>query len=123
MVDAPVVKGRARADRDNSRPLKQADEHDMSDGKKLELVCRALESAFTYGEQERFLRFRFDRRLSQIVGSTDSLVGPTDYEDVCFKLADTIIREGWLEGLISAALDYKPHSRALRNLQEILGIS
>lgn len=54
--------------------------------------------------------------------TTDSLVGPTDYEDVCFKLADTIIREGWLEGLISEALDYKPHSRALRNLQEILGI-
>ena len=55
----------------------------MSDGRKLELVCRALESAFTYGELERFLRFRFDRRLSQIVADA------TDYEDACFKLADT----------------------------------
>ena len=125
MADAPavipdeapaVIEDQAKAGKDNARPPKQAREDNLSNGRKLELICRAFASVFSYSELEQFLRFRFDRRLNQI--STDGV----SLRDVCFRVVDASYSEGWLEDLVREAVSYKPFSRTLKDMATVVGM-
>lgn len=93
-----------------------SDQANMTDGRKLELICEAFASAFKYAELERFVRYRFDLHLSQIAA------GSTDLDDVCFKLADKSNSEGWLDSLVREAVSYRPNNEKLGQLPTKIGL-
>lgn len=82
----------------------------------VEQACEALRSAFDYTDLEQCLYFRLQRDLDKIAPSD---VG---FSAVCFRLVRQADKDGWLEELIRAAVQYKSGNTELKALARDLRI-
>jgi Effector-associated domain 1 len=85
-------------------------------GCSMERLSAALRDAFSLDEFSRLLYYAFRRRLDDI-----TLGG--SFETRVFDVILEAERDGWVQGLISAACDYRPRDAALRALAVDAGLS
>lgn len=85
-------------------------------GRQVERMSAALRGAFSLDEFSRLLYYAFRRRLDDI-----TLGG--SFETRVFEVILEAERDGWVQGLISAACDYRPRDAALRTLAVDAGLS
>ena len=82
----------------------------------MQQALDAFLSAFTYRELEQLFYFELNRDLDEIVSEQ------TSFAEACFVLLRRAEREGWIEQLIRAAVNYKPRSEKLRLLVQDLDL-
>jgi V8-like Glu-specific endopeptidase len=85
-------------------------------GGQAERLSAALRDAFSFDEFSRLLYYAFRKRLDDI-----TLGG--SFETRVFDVILEAERGGWVQGLISAACDYRPGDVALRTLAVDVGLS
>jgi anti-anti-sigma factor len=82
-------------------------ENTVANGRQFEQFCDAIRDGFDQAEIERLLRFRMEKRLTD-------LARPSDLKDVVFRIATQAEKEGWLHELLEKAVEANPGNPLLR---------